>query len=118
MDEFLHCAKAISDASRVRILKMLEPGELCVCHLTDQLGLAQSTVSKHLAVLRHAGLVSDRKDGLWVYYCLAEADPGTPQRAFLSLLAQSLRDDEDVLADRQALASPCCATVELAEVAE
>lgn len=67
--------KAASEPIRVRILASLAHGERCVCHLHGALGAPQPTVSRHLAVLRAAGLVSARRDGAWVYYALtAEAE--------------------------------------------
>ncbi|MFH2052127.1 MAG: metalloregulator ArsR/SmtB family transcription factor [bacterium] len=68
MEEFVDVAKALSDSGRVRIFCALRGGELCVCQITELLGLATSTVSKHMAILRRAHLVESRKDGRWVYY--------------------------------------------------
>jgi len=64
--------KVLADETRLRILNLLIRRELCVCHITDILGLGQSKVSRHLAHLRNAGLVVDRREGLWIYYSLAE----------------------------------------------
>lgn len=64
--------KAAGHAARLRILGMLRGGGLCVCQITAVLGLAVSTVSAHLAELRRAGLVVERKDGRWALYALAE----------------------------------------------
>jgi len=69
--DFLAIAKALSDENRVRILLALRRGELCVCRLIDLLGLAPSTVSRHMAVLKQAGLVDLRRDGRWIWYRLA-----------------------------------------------
>jgi ArsR family transcriptional regulator, arsenate/arsenite/antimonite-responsive transcriptional repressor len=63
--------KALSDETRLRILALLSGGELCVCDLMAVLELPQSTVSRHLAYLRNAGLVEDRRQGVWMYYQLA-----------------------------------------------
>ncbi len=63
--------KALSDATRVRIVALLSHGELCVCHLESGLDLPQPTISRHLAVLRAAGVVEPRRQGTWVYYRLA-----------------------------------------------
>jgi ArsR family transcriptional regulator len=64
--------KACADQTRLRILNLLAcEGEVCVCHLVDVLGTNQPKVSRHLAYLKRAGLVADRKDGLWVHYRLA-----------------------------------------------
>ena len=69
--EFVSIAKALSDESRVRAVMCLASGELCVCQIIEMLGLAPSTVSKHMAILHQAGLVESRKDGRWIYYRLA-----------------------------------------------
>jgi ArsR family transcriptional regulator len=61
-------AKALAHPSRLLILEVLEERERCVCELTELVGADQSTVSKHLAVLKQAGLVEDRKEGVMVYY--------------------------------------------------
>jgi arsenate reductase/ArsR family transcriptional regulator len=59
-----------ADPTRVRILEVLEGGEMCVCQVIAILSLGQSTVSKHLFLLRAAGLIKDRRDRKWVYYTL------------------------------------------------
>jgi len=64
--------RALSDPTRLEILALLKPGEQCVCELTSALGAAQSRLSFHLKVLKEAGLVTDRRDGRWVYYTLVE----------------------------------------------
>ena len=63
--------KALADTTRLRILALLQAGEICVCDIHGSLDLPQPTVSRHLAYLRKAGLVNGRKDGLWVHYRLA-----------------------------------------------
>jgi ArsR family transcriptional regulator, arsenate/arsenite/antimonite-responsive transcriptional repressor len=68
--------KAMADQTRLRILALLAGGEVCVCDIHDTLGIPQPRASRHLAYLRRAGLVVDRKDGLWVHYSLA--DPEDP----------------------------------------
>lgn len=64
--------KAASEPIRLRILALLARGERCVCHLHAALDAPQPTVSRHLAVLRHAGLVRARREGVWVHYALTE----------------------------------------------
>jgi len=61
---------ALSDETRLRLIALLAGGEQCVCDLTGALDAAQSRLSFHLKVLKDAGLVTDRKDGRWVYYSL------------------------------------------------
>ena len=61
---------ALSDQTRLSILQRLRLGERCVCDLTDALDAAQSRLSFHLKVLKEAGLVTDRREGRWMYYTL------------------------------------------------
>lgn len=61
---------ALSDETRLCIVAMLQPGERCVCELTEALGVAQSRLSFHLKTLKDAGLVQDRREGRWVHYSL------------------------------------------------
>jgi ArsR family transcriptional regulator len=65
--------RAFSDRTRLRLLNMLRTGETCVCDLIAVLEVPQPKVSRHLAYLRRAGLVSARREGLWMYYRLAPA---------------------------------------------
>lgn len=97
-------AKAVSDASRIRILKLLEAGELCVCQITTVLDLAPATVSKHLAHLKAAGLLQQRRDGKWIYYRLAERPLNAYAQDFLAVLARGLGDDPTLAEDRRLLA--------------
>lgn len=62
--------KALADETRLRILALLLEGELCVCEIMAALALPQSTISRHLAYLRNSGWVLDRRQGIWMYYCL------------------------------------------------
>ena len=66
--------KALSDETRLRILGLLREGELCVCDIMKVLSLRQSKVSRHLAYLRNAGLVTGRREGLWMHYTLTEPE--------------------------------------------
>jgi DNA-binding transcriptional ArsR family regulator len=89
-------AKAVGHPARLRLLAMLQPGEMCVCQMSALLQLAPSTVSGHLNELRRAGLVAERKVGKTVYYRLDGESP------FASWLGQALalvRGDEQVRAD-------------------
>lgn len=68
--------KALADDTRLRMVALLAHGELCVCHFEGALAMPQPTVSRNLAVLRHADIVQTRRVGTWIYYRLAEqADP-------------------------------------------
>lgn len=103
LDTFQSVGRAIADPTRVRILKMLEQGELCVCQVTAVLGLAPATVSKHLSLLKAAGLLSQRKEGRWVYYRLAANDRNPYAPSMLSLLSGVLGDDSTIGEDRRRL---------------
>jgi DNA-binding transcriptional ArsR family regulator len=72
--EILSITKALADENRLRALYALQSGELCLCQLIELLGLAPSTVSKHMAILRQARLIEGRKEGRWIYYRLMDAD--------------------------------------------
>jgi ArsR family transcriptional regulator, arsenate/arsenite/antimonite-responsive transcriptional repressor len=68
--------KALADSTRLRILGLLLTGEVCVCHIHESLKIPQPKASRHLAYLREAGLVTTRRDGLWVHYRMADlTDP-------------------------------------------
>lgn len=95
--------KAAGDPTRTRILKLLERGGLCGCQLQAVLGLAPSTVSKHLSVLRLAGLVVDRRDGRWIQYALSTGARNPHAGPVLALLPGRLDRDPAVIADRKRL---------------
>ncbi len=95
--------KAAGDPTRTRILKILEGGGLCVCQVQAVLRLAPSTVSKHLAILKTAGLVEDRRDGKWIEYALAPEGRNRYASSVLALLRGPLDRDPAVTADRKRL---------------
>lgn len=109
MKEFMAVAKALADEQRTRALMSLRDGELCVCRIIELLQLAPSTVSKHLDILRRAGLVESRKEGRWNYYRLADAPrsatrsgtEGAPQaaREALRWVRRSLAKDPQIARD-------------------
>jgi len=93
--------QALAHPARLRILAMLRGGELCACQVTAVLALAPSTVSAHLAALKAAGLVVERKEGRWVHYRLASAPDA---RARLSRLWREISEDPQVASDARVLA--------------
>ena len=101
--ETVRVFKALSDPNRIRIVKMLEAGELCVCEVREVLDLSNSTVSKHLSILRDADLIVDRKDGKWVNYRLNDRATNSFVRSQLALMKRSFSGDEHVLLDRKRL---------------
>lgn len=92
--------KALSDQNRVRIIKMLEEREMCVCEMTVVLELATSTVSKHLSILRDAGLVIDRKEGKWVNYSLNIDNDDEDSDEILFYIRNILNEDKLVEDDK------------------
>lgn len=112
LEIFEAVTRAVADATRIRILKLLEHGEICVCQITTVLDLAPATVSKHLATLKAAGLVQQRRDGKWIYYRLAEREFNVHSRAVLDLVAGTLGNDPTISADRQLLARVLAAPVQ------
>ncbi len=94
----MRATKALADSQRVRILMLLEGGELCVCQIVEVLGLAPSTVSKHLSILEDADLIAGRKDGRWAYY--RQGSFAAPVRKWIG---QSLENDPEIEQDRKKL---------------
>lgn len=99
--------KAIGHPARLRILAMLRPAELCVCQITAVLQLAASTVSAHLAELKAASLVEERKTGRWVHYRLSALGLST-----LDGMWDAIAADPTVADDRRLLAAMASIPVE------
>jgi ArsR family transcriptional regulator len=98
MKEFVRVMKALSDPTRVKILKILERRSMCVCELQTALGAAQSTTSKHLKILEDAGLAASHKDGLWVNYTLADGRQSAYAASILGNLRHWLNDAVEIRA--------------------
>jgi len=99
LQRFASIAKALGDEGRLRVLVALAGRELCVCEIIELLGLAPSTVSKHLSILRQAGIVEARKNGRWIYYRLAEKDVPREVTAAIEWVRGSLSKDPVTLED-------------------
>ncbi|MBN2492296.1 MAG: winged helix-turn-helix transcriptional regulator [Planctomycetes bacterium] len=104
LDRTVTLARALGDPSRVRVLFACRRRELCVCQITALLELAPSTVSKHLSILRTAGLLESRQRGRWIHYRLAGAAASREARAALDFLFGALARDALIAADRRRLA--------------
>ena len=85
--------KTVADPTRVRILKLLEGGEMCVCQVIAVLEFNQSTVSRHLFLLKMADLVKERKEGRWVHYSLDGPDGSPYAKRMLKVLKEWLNDE-------------------------
>ncbi|MFZ1386695.1 MAG: metalloregulator ArsR/SmtB family transcription factor [Thiolinea sp.] len=108
--------KALADQTRLRILNLLaQKPELCVCELTEALELAQPKISRHLAILREAGLLLDRKAGLWVHYRLHE-DLKPWAKSVLSQLQLASQDEQIYQEDSQRLQELTRANADCGEV--
>lgn len=103
MNEFMNITKALADETRVRLLMALRGGELCVCQMTELLGLAPSTVSKHLSIMHQAGLVYSRKEERWVYYRLPGSKMAPMARQALAWASQCIGLEERITADARRL---------------
>jgi len=105
--------KAFADPTRLRILSLLERGELCVCHIVDVLGEGQPKVSRHLGILRRAGLVTARVEGPWRHYALPPHATGLTQ-TLIHCVHTCLQEIEELQADLRRLEEvrpdlACCA---------
>lgn len=95
IEELVEQFKVLGDKTRLRILALLRQRELCVCDLTDVLGISQPGVSQHMRRLRQAGFVNERRGGQWIYYSLQRENPLLA--LFLPLLP-TIPEDEEKLA--------------------
>jgi ArsR family transcriptional regulator, arsenate/arsenite/antimonite-responsive transcriptional repressor len=103
MRDFMAITKALSDPNRVRILLALRGGELCVCQITELFGFAPSTISRHLSILHHAGLIWSRKSERWVYYRLPDKPASATIREALDWVHKSLAGTNEMKADAKRL---------------
>ena len=103
MREIIDITKALSDTSRVRALMLLTDGTLCVCQIIEMLGLAASTTSKHMSILRQAGLVEATKEGRWMHYALAGKGASGQTRKAIRWIVSELQDDAQIRQDKKKL---------------
>jgi len=107
LGEFPPIFKALSDPTRIRLLSLLAEGEVCVCFLSDVLRMVQPKVSRHLAYLKRAGLVTARREGKWMHYTWAShASPAV--RNVMDVVRDSMARDEGLRRERAALKRVCC----------
>jgi ArsR family transcriptional regulator len=100
--------KALADETRLRLLNLMGTDEVCVCFFVEVLKTNQPKISRHLAYLRRAGIVSARRDGQWMHYRIAEpsdADAALVLKNTLTWLA----NDREMQRDRARLVKVCCA---------
>jgi len=99
--------QALADRTRVRLLNLLSDGEVCVCFFVEVLDEPQPKISRHLACLRGAGLVTTSRSGKWISYSIAPPEQPTVRAAFDAAM-ETLRQDDELQRDRAALARSCC----------
>jgi len=102
MNDLVTIFKALSDETRLLVIKLLEQGELCVCDITAALDMVQPKVSFHLSTLKEAGFIKDRKQGKWIHYSLNDKDLF---RRMLILSACERMQDSTISGDRKRLDS-------------
>lgn len=100
--------RALADHTRLRLLNLMRADEVCVCFFTEILGTHQPKISRHLAYLRRAGIVSARREGQWMHYRIVKPDDENAANMLRSVLA-SLANDPKMQADRERLNKLCCA---------
>jgi ArsR family transcriptional regulator len=108
MNDLVRLLEALADPTRLRIVNLLRGGELCVCYFVELLSEPQPKISRHLAYLRRAEIVSARRDGKWMHYSLAE--PAQPFRQVFNAVISAMANDKQMQRDRAALERACCAT--------
>jgi len=98
---------ALADPTRLRLLNLMRGREVCVCYFVEILQQSQPKVSRHLAYLRNAGIVSARRDGKWMHYSIQR--PEDPEAAsILDTVLSSLKDDKRMQPDLARLDRACC----------
>ena len=103
MREFVEAFKALSDETRIRILKLLTERECCVCEVMQALDISQSRASRNLGILQHASFIKARRDGLWVVYSIDEKGMSSYSGALVEVLRNSLDNDGTISLDRERL---------------
>ncbi len=100
--------RALADRTRLRILNLMGADEICVCFFVEIIGPNQPKISRHLAYLRRAGLVTARREGKWMHYRIVEPKDERVMRV-LQEVRQWLIEDREIRRDRERLVKACCA---------
>lgn len=99
---------ALADRTRLRLLNLMGEDELCVCFFAEVIGTNQPKISRHLAYLKRASLVSARRDGKWMHYRVTPPKNKTASEVF-GKIKEMFREDEEMKKDQRKLSSVCCA---------
>ena len=103
MRDFVKLFKALSDETRIRILKVLLERECCVCEVMQALDISQSRASRNLGILEDAGFIKSKRDGLWIVYSIDEQRMNSYTAPLIELLRSSLVNEEIILQDKERL---------------
>lgn len=101
---------ALADNTRRRLLNLIGEDEVCVCFLVEVIGTNQPKISRHLAILKNAGLVSVRRDWKWSHYRITKPSESRAAIAFEDVL-ELLKHDPEMQKDKKQMAKMCCAPV-------
>jgi ArsR family transcriptional regulator len=93
MNDLVNAAKALSDETRLRMINLLLQKECCVCEVMQVLKISQTRASRNLNVLRNAGFLNLRKDGLWSYYSIVKRSSESAISFFIDAIIKGLKDD-------------------------
>ncbi|HEX8721980.1 MAG TPA: metalloregulator ArsR/SmtB family transcription factor [Pyrinomonadaceae bacterium] len=100
--------RALADRTRLRLLNLMSAGEVCVCFFVEVLGEGQPKISRHLAYLRRAGVVSARREGKWMHYRISTPEDAHAARIFAEVMTW-LGEEREMQKDRARLENICCA---------
>jgi len=100
---------ALADKTRLRLLNLMREGEICVCFFTEVLEESQPKISRHLAYLRNAGIVSARRDGKWIHYKIEQPENPSAEKVLRDTL-EWLKLQDDMQEDYKKLINVCCST--------
>lgn len=102
---------ALADRTRLRLLNLMSEDEVCVCFFAEVIGTNQPKISRHLAYLRKAGLVSVRRDWKWAHYRITQPENARAAKVFGEIL-KWLKEDEEMQRDHKQMMKVCCAPVQ------
>jgi len=98
---------ALADRTRLRLLNLMRDGEVCVCFFADTIGTNNPKISRHLAYLKRAGLVSGRREGKWMHYRITRPTDEKAAEVFAATM-EMLKSEKQMQVDRERLADVCC----------
>ena len=99
---------ALADNTRLRLLNLLRDGEVCVCFFAETIGTNNPKISRHLAYLKRAGLVTGRRDGKWMHYRITEPTDPEARKVFAATM-KMFETNKEMIEDRKKLVKVCCA---------